>query len=257
MSRRRACVICDCGELETFLVVGQVPVHVGVLWEDAAAARACEKGPISLGVCRACGWIYNVDFDGSRIDYSQKYDNALHASSFFQEFESGLVKHLVTRYDLQGGTIAEIGCGSGHFLGLLTTAVDGRGIGFDPSHDPEYVDELASENVTFIRGEFPGTGKVPQVDLLACRQTLEHIPDPAGFLHRLRAALEDRNDTLLYFEVPNSTMPFRELSIWDLIYEHPLYFIAPTLRAVVERAGPGDETVGDLGHPVKGERISF
>jgi SAM-dependent methyltransferase len=223
------------GVLEPFLDVGTMPVHVGVLWKDAASARACPKGPMTLSLCHSCGWIYNTDFDVSLIDYSQKYDNALHASRLFQDFERDLAEHLLTRYDLHGGTIAEIGCGSGHFLGLMTRLAGGQGLGFDPSHDPEQVDPLAVDHVTFTRGEFPGIGAPPTVDLLACRQTLEHIPDPSAFLRTLRKALDP--STVVYFEVPNSTMPFLHLSIWDLIYEHCTYFVEPSLWYLFETAG--------------------
>jgi SAM-dependent methyltransferase len=225
------------GVLDPFLEVGTMPVHVGVLWEDPGEARSCAQGPMTLSLCSSCGWVYNTDFDVSLIDYSQKYDNALHASRLFQEFEHDLAEHLLTRYDLHGRTVAEIGCGSGHFLGLLAGLAEGRGIGFDPSHDPEHVDPLAADNVAFVRGEYPGDGEPPAADLLACRQTLEHIPDPAAFLRALREALHPNPDTVIYFEVPNSTMPFRDLSIWDLIYEHCTYFVEPSLRFLFEATG--------------------
>jgi SAM-dependent methyltransferase len=228
------CVICGEGCLEPFLAVGDMPVHVGVLWEDAESARNCPQGPMTLALCRSCGGIYNVDFDEDLIDYSQKYDNALHASPLFQEFERELAMHLLDRYQLRGGTIGEIGCGSGHFLGLLTGMAGGRGIGFDPSHDPDHVDPLARDVVTFVRGEYPGPVGQPQIDLLACRQTLEHIPDPAGFLRGLRRTLDGADDTVVYFDVPNSTMPFLDLSIWDLVYEHCTYFVEPSLRYLFE-----------------------
>jgi SAM-dependent methyltransferase len=233
----RPCDVCGVGVLEPFLEVGTMPVHVGVLWQDAASARACAMGPMTLSLCRSCGWVYNTDFDVSLIDYSQKYDNALHASPLFQTFERDLAEHLLTRYDLHGGTVAEIGCGSGHFLGLLTGLARGRGLGFDPSHDPDHVDPLADGHVTFIRGEYPGVGEPPAVDLLVCRQTLEHIPDPSAFLRTVRDALQPNPETVVYFEVPNSTMPFRELSIWDLIYEHCTYFVEPSLRFLFEATG--------------------
>jgi SAM-dependent methyltransferase len=231
-----ACAACGEGRLEVFLEVGAMPVHVGVLWQRAEDAQSCAKGEMRLAVCSRCGWIYNVDFDDSIVDYSQKYDNALHASPAFQDFERSLVAHLVQRYDLHGGTIGEIGCGGGHFLGLLTEAATGQGVGFDPSHDPDQIDPLAQQRVTFVRGEYPGDAP-PAFDLLACRQTLEHVRDPLGFLRTIRRALATTPDTIVYFDVPNSTMPFRDLSIWDLIYEHCSYFVDTSLRFIFEAAG--------------------
>jgi SAM-dependent methyltransferase len=236
MASEEACSVCSRGVLQPFLKVGDMPVHVGVLWREAESARTCPQGPMTLAVCDACGWVYNVDFDDGLIDYSQKYDNALHVSKLFQDFEHRLAAHLMSRYALQGGTVAEIGCGSGHFLGLLTGMVEGRGFGFDPSHDPDDIDPLARENVKFVRGEYSRVADLPQIDLLACRQTLEHIPNPAVFLRDLQRALKG-SDTVVYFEVPNSTMAFRNLSIWDLVYEHCTYFAELSLRFLFESTG--------------------
>lgn len=247
------CPLCGHGKLRRFLEVAQVPVHVGVLWPTAEAARTCATGDLSLAVCPTCGLVTNTAFDESLIDYRQKYDNALHASPLFQAFESSLVERLASRYELAGKDVVEIGCGSGHFLGLLCTHAGARGRGYDPSHDPAFADPLAAGTVEFVSDHFgPGHAGEP-VDLLACRQTLEHIEDARGFLLDLRKLLGEHDDVVTYFDVPNSTMPFESLSIWDLIYEHVHYFVAPTLRYAF--ASTGFEVL-DLWESFEGQFLS-
>jgi SAM-dependent methyltransferase len=230
------CALCGQRAVEPFLHVEDVPLHVGVLWSNRADARSCAKGDLRLAVCGACGFVSNLAFEPERIDYGQKYDNALHASPFFQKFEQDLARHLIERYALRGKLVSEIGCGDGHFLGLLCELGDNRGVGYDPSHDPAHVDPLAAGRVEFVREHYSEAHASQVTDLLCCRQTLEHIASPLPFLAAIRRALDGR-DTVVYFEVPNSTMPFRDLSIWDLIYEHCIYFTAPSLRYIFEVAG--------------------
>lgn len=248
------CPACGDGALSTFLQVPDVPVHVGVLWPTAEAARSCAKGDLDLALCPTCGLATNTAFDPDRIDYGQKYDNALHASPFFQAFESSLAAHLGDRYDLAGKSVVEIGCGSGHFLGLLCATTGARGIGFDPSHDPAHADPGAAAHVEFVRDEYGQRYGDRPVDLLVCRQTLEHIPDATAFLRDLRKLLGPHDGTVVYFEVPNSTLPFRDLSIWDLIYEHCHYFVAPSLRYAFESTG---FEVLDLRETYEGQFLSL
>jgi hypothetical protein len=65
---------------------------------------------------------------------------------------------------------------------------------------------------------------------------LEHLPQPADFLSGLRQALGDRR-TVLFFEVPNALYTFRDLGIWDIIYEHCSYFTPASLHAVFSAGG--------------------
>lgn len=249
-----SCPLCGQGALRQFLAVDRVPVHVGVLWPTAEAARACSVGDLALAVCPACGLVTNTAFDAALIDYRQKYDNALHGSPTFQAFEQSLVQHLTERYDLESSTVVEIGCGNGHFVGLLCTRAGARGVGYDPSHDPAFVDPLADGTVEFVVDAYGPSYAGHPVDLLLCRQTLEHIADARGFLLDLRKLLEGHEGVVAYFDVPNSTMPFESLSIWDLIYEHVHYFVATSVRYAFTSTG---FEVLDLRQTFEGQFLSL
>ena len=77
---------------EVFLEVRDVPVHVGVLWPSAEAARTCPRGDIRLAYAPRSGFIANQAFDPARVDYGLRYDNALHFSPYFQAFEDRLAR---------------------------------------------------------------------------------------------------------------------------------------------------------------------
>lgn len=192
---------------------------------------------MSLTVCDDCGLVWNAAFDESLMDYSLEYDNSLHASAVFREFESALIADLVRRHGLDRSALVEIGGGSGRFLGLLCEASRSTGICFDPS--------AASSGATSgggveLRPEyFTSSTVLAPFDLLCCRQVLEHVPDLHGFLAPIASTLAEHPRAGAYFDVPNSEMLFADLSIWDLVYEHCHYFVGQSLFALFDAAGLG------------------
>lgn len=229
-----ACPVC-ASPTQLFFTAADLPVHVGVLWADADSAKRAQKGPVGLAFCRACGLVHNPFFDPLLLDYGQEYDNSLHASGVFREFEVALAERLITRYDLRNASVVEVGSGGGHFLSVVCDRGDNVGTGFDPSFSTGQLEAESGGRVTIVRDEYsPGAFSGP-IDLLCCRQVLEHIPDPMAFLETLRSGAGP--GTIIYLEVPNSRMLLEGLSVWDIVYEHCLYFTDESFRFAVEAAG--------------------
>jgi len=237
MTHERTCPACFAPGYEVFLEIAGAPVHVGVVWETREAALACPRGDIHLAFCRRCGFIDNVAFDEDLVDYELRYDNALHFSKVFVEYERAVAERLVARYGIRNGHVLEIGCGGGHFLGLLCELGDNRGHGYDPSHDPGNADASVGRTVEVVKDYYSDKYKDQPADLIACRHVLEHIQDPRAFLESLRSTLEDQPDCVLYFEVPNAFLALRDLSIWDVIYEHTIYFVPNALGTLFRATG--------------------
>lgn len=141
---------------------------------------------MELVFCGNCGFLHNVAFDESLVDYSLSYDNALYFSEVFQQYERELAAGLVDRYNLREKLIVEIGCGSAHFLGLLCQLGNNRGLGFDPSHESEHLDDLAVGRVEVRREYFDESSADVDSDLVCARHFLEHIenPQPAPYTGR-------------------------------------------------------------------------
>ncbi len=229
------CPLCGSKSYEVFAELPDMPVHVGVLWASRDAARASRRGDVALAFCQSCGFVGNRAFDPSRVDYGLRYDNALHFSPTFRDYERHTAERLVERYDVRGRRVAEIGCGSGHFLSLICALGANRGIGFDPSYEPG--GEKLAKGVRILREYYAEDHAEHEADLVCCRHVLEHIPAPRDFLDMVRRSLESNRDAVVYFEVPNAYLVLRDLSIWDVIYEHCNYFAAPALDSLFRSNG--------------------
>jgi SAM-dependent methyltransferase len=192
---------------------------------------------MALALCRRCGFLTNLDFDPALVDYGRRYDNALHFSPFFQKYESELAERLIARYALRGKHVLELGCGSGHFLGLLCSLAGATGTGFDPSHDPERADPALAGRATVRREVYTERHRDVPADLVCCRHVLEHLPEPRALLASLHRTLAGRPESVLYFEVPCAYLILRDGSIWDLMYEHCGYYVPSSLARLFERSG--------------------
>ena len=181
-------------------------------------------GDIRLGFCKNCGFISNVEFNPSLLDYSINYEDQQCFSPTFNAFARGLANRLVEKYDLYEKDILEIGCGKGDFLGLLCKLGNNRGVGIDPAIVNDRINSETLEQLTFIKDYYSDKYAENHGDLVCCRHTLEHIYDTREFVHSVRRAIGDRLDTIVFFEVPDVTRMLYETAFWDIYYEHCSYF---------------------------------
>jgi hypothetical protein len=232
-----------------------VPVYCNVLLPTAETARKVARGDLKLALCRKCGHVFNTAFDPRLVDYTDRYENSLHFSPLFREYADSLARELVERHGLRGRRIVEIASGQGDFLRLLCKLGGNHGVGFDPSYreaaprDVLPVGEGTSARdgdlpVRFVKAYYGVGNEKVAADFLCCRQALEHVPDPVGFLTGLRDALHSATSagppthrTTIFFEVPNSLFSLRDGGIWDFIYEHVSYFCGRSLKGCFTRAG--------------------
>lgn len=254
MSTENVCPVCASQEVAVFFEAADMPVHVGVQWSSQDAARHCPKGDIKLAFCHNCGFIANLAFDPVHLEYTEAYDNTLHFSPFFHEYARSLATRLIERYNLYDKDVIEIGCGKGDFLILLCEMGNNRGVGFDPSYESERTASEVTERITFIQDFYAEKYADYQADLICCRYVFEHIHTPTDFLDTLRRTIGDRRDTVVFFEVPNVLFILRDLSIWDIIYEHCSYFSAGSLAHAFAACG---FDVRDLSTTYQGQYLTI
>jgi SAM-dependent methyltransferase len=247
------CPVCLSPDSTSFFELSEMPVFIGMQWDSAEEARACDKGDIDLAFCNHCGFIWNQSFNPERLAYSRGYDNSLDASPVFQNYTRDLVRRLVNEYGIRDKQVLELGCGKGVFLAQLCEEGHNRGSGFDPSYEGERSTNVANDRVTYIQDFFGEKYASHAGDLVCCRHVFEHVPDPVGFLEMIRRT-GTQNSSTVYFEVPNARFIFAKLSVWDIIYEHCNYFSAESLSYVFRKCG---FEVLHLDEPFAGQFLSI
>jgi hypothetical protein len=236
-SKYKKCPACNSSTFSVFFELSDAPIHSCRLWPSRSAAHRCPRSNIKLGFCHDCGFIVNLAFEPLHLEYTQMYENSLHFSPHFQAYVQSLAMRLIKRYKLYGKDIIEIGCGKGEFLSLLCDLGNNRGVGFDPSYDNELANSESAGRVICIRDFYSKQYAGYHGDLICCRQVFEHIQNPRTFLTMLRDTIDSRLKTVVYFEVPNMLFTLRNLSIWDIIYEHCSYFSPNSLARIFTSCG--------------------
>ena len=229
------CPNCGVKGLRKFYECRAVPAHSVLLLKSRQEALDFPKGNIELAFCSVCQFITNVAFDPALERYGAGYEATQSFSSTFNSFHQKLAEDLISRYDLHGKDIIEVGCGQGEFLELLCRLGENRGIGFDPAYSEtrstvesnariRIIDDFYSEKYSDHRGDF-----------VCCKQTLEHIPDTFNFIELTRRVVGNNQDTIVFFQVPDVTRVLCEVAFWDIYYEHCSYFSVGSLRHVFDQ----------------------
>ena len=223
------CPGCFSENVSIFYSAEDVPVHSVLLMATAQIATGYQRGDIVLGFCHNCGFISNLAFDESMLEYSDKCEESQGFSSAFNAFHHRLASHLIKRYDLENKDIIEIGCGKGEFLTLLCQLGNNRGVGFDPAYVSRDGQGSAKGNVTFVKDFFSEKYIDYHADFVCCKMTLEHICKPFSFMNTVRKLIGDRYDTVVFFQIPDVVRVLREVAFWDIYYEHCSYFSVGSL----------------------------
>ncbi|MCF6157345.1 MAG: methyltransferase domain-containing protein [wastewater metagenome] len=250
----KKCPVCSSSSFSSFYTISHMPTHVGILWKDKNEALSCPRGDIELACCSDCGFISNIAFDPSMMEYTREYDNSLYFSKCYRDYTKSIAERLIKGHQLYKKRIIEIGSGKGDFLYLLCEMGNNYGVGFDPSGDENLYQQKSADRMTLVKDYFSKKYSHYYGDFICSRNVFEHVPDPLGFLKMLRAAVHGKHNTVFYFEVPNISLILKDLSVWDIIYEHCSYFGLTSLEKVFHASG--FNTI-KLSHGFEGQFISI
>lgn len=231
------CPNCGSNHTRNFFEIKGVPVHSVLLIPDREEAINFPKRDIQLTHCQECDFVWNAVFDPTVHSYSTQYEETQGFSPTFRRFHEKLAKHLIERYDLHDKDILEIGCGKGEFLTLLCEMGNNRGVGIDPAYVNERNNSSARDRMTFIQDFYSDKYRHIKSDFVCCKMTLEHIPNTAEFIDTVHRGIEDQEDTIVFFQIPDATRVFREYAFWDIYYEHCSYFSQTSLTYLFEHNG--------------------
>ncbi len=231
-----SCPSCGSLGLTSFYRVQDVPVHTVMLMSTKNEALKYPVGDIELGVCYTCGFISNLAYEPGKYEYPCNYEGARSFSPTFTAFNDQLAARLIDRHDLHDKTIIEIGCGQGEFLSLLCEMGGNTGIGFDPAFDCTSL-RGKTHQANFIKDYYSSKYAIYQGDFICCNMTLEHTHNTADFLNMLRRTIRNRLDTIVFFQVPDTSRILKEGAFWEIYYEHCSYFSLGSLARLFQYCG--------------------
>jgi SAM-dependent methyltransferase len=231
------CSNCLSKENVIFHKSKDVPVNSVLNLKTREQALKIPRGNISLGFCENCGFISNVAFDSTLLEYSSEYESTQSFSQTYNTFARRLAEQLIDRHNLHGKDLLEIGCGNGEFLTLLCELGDNRGIGFDPAYIEGRSEGRKETKTKFIKDFYSEKYTEDVADFVYCRMTLEHIHPTAHFTRMIRQSIGERVDTIVFFQVPDVTRVLRDCAFEDIYYEHCSYFSPGSLARLFRICG--------------------
>lgn len=186
--------------------------------------------------CATCGLIRQKSIEAVSHDYSQ-IDRATTRQfpKYIDQIVGSLASHGVSMSDL----VLEIGSNDGGFLERLEAAGYTRLIGVEPSISCAEISQAKGHVVEVAHWDEKTASamreKFGPFLAVICRHTLEHVPDPLGFLQAIRTVMDPKG--IIFIEVPDArpiTHDLRGHELWD---EHLHIFSATNLSFIMRRAG--------------------
>ncbi len=210
------------------------------------------RGPGKVFHCRNCdlGILENTENTDLAKYYADEYWKThgpdLSKTVDYPEVFASYVDYQGRRLDLlapylsKNSRLLEVGCATGHFLYNVKPLVgDVVGVDYDAAAAAFAAERCGCRT---FGGALQDAGLSPHsFDLVCAFQTVEHVPDPVGFITELARYLKPGG--VLVLEVPNLSDPL--LAVYDVpayrsFYyhgEHQLYFSARSLTRAAGLAG--------------------
>jgi SAM-dependent methyltransferase len=244
-TRQADCPACGSHKVTPFYHVENVPTNSCLLFDTEEEARAWPRGRIVLGYCADCGFIHNMAFEQSSTEYSGRYEETQGFSPTFSKFHRDLAMRFLQRHNLQGKRVLEVGCGKGEFLLLLAELENVIGIGVDPSARQDRIETSPFAGRVTLYPEYYGPAHSDiEADAVVCKMTLEHIPDVATFIYKLRNNLSDERAVPVFFQIPEAERILTDCAFEDIYYEHCSYFSEASLARLFRHCGFNVLSVG-------------
>lgn len=226
------CPVCNKSSLETIYHVSSLPVLQ--LIHSATNPDGNDFSTFDLVGCSHCGHMHNRAFHPEleeRMYGDVPLSNIPVHLSMINTLRDVINWVGVDFY--QNKRVLEIGAGSGHVSRILAEKAK-EVIVFEPCASLKQ-EMLPEKNIqwhqTFFTGDIPGGN----VDLVICRQVIEHMENPFAFLKSIQQVINKGG--LAYLEVPNAAYFTEHGSFGDFHLTHVQYFIESNFCALAAKAG--------------------
>jgi 2-polyprenyl-3-methyl-5-hydroxy-6-metoxy-1,4-benzoquinol methylase len=225
------CPLCGHESFEPVFVLASAPLVP--LVRDPQTSRRLITAKLDIVGCNTCGHLFNRAFSADRCKEMYTVDfltNRPVHPSMHAHLEQ-IAQRLDERF-VRGKCVLEIGAGTGHFARILAALADSVLV-IEPSRALRK--EMVPEpNIRLINASFSPALCSQPIDLIICRQVLEHVADPIHMLREMRHVLT--SDGMIYVEVPRAEFIESSLAIIELHNAHVQYFHERTFPFLASKA---------------------
>ena len=232
--QRTKCMVCDNKLMGHLIDLPDFPMTE--IYTDELVKEKVAFADQGFQYCEKCGHgqIANViDIDlqyGDSISYNFRTSASAtgrESADFFIDFLNGVVK------DKHFRSIVEVGCNDLYILKALVGRAD-RLIGIDPilkGKEKEY----STNNIVAI-GDFLENVKIEEgIDLVICKDTLEHVSQPKQFVKKIVDRAHD--ETLFFFQFPYLETLLDGCRFDQVFHQHLNYFSLRSTIHMLEELG--------------------
>lgn len=225
------CRLCSSVDVQECLQISHVPKNIQRLLKSDEIARD-HAIDVKVRRCSSCGFVQITPMLDN--DYYDDYLMTASHSRQMQEFQRDQARDFVTRFDLSGKLVKEVGCGDGNYLMHLQEA-GAVVLGIEPS---DKFRALATNRGFDVEPGYANHGRMLRgapFDGFVTREVLEHVPDIHGFLQGIRENLKPGAFGLI--QVPSLEKALGYCRYYDFFPDHVNYFTLRTLRLSLEMNG--------------------
>ena len=242
-----SCPICEATVFDGILRFPRVPIFHII--PPGQSPTDDDFGALDIVRCKACGHLFNRGYSpetGSRIHSGGLLSNEPVSVSMSQGLER--VADWIGDPSYADLRVLEVGAGSGHMARIMARKAS-EVLVFEPALGLRE-EALPESNVTLLNLAFDPCLLSKPVDMVVCRQVLEHLADPLVLLCQMREALS--HDGKLYLEVPRAEFIEEQTALFEFHYAHVQYYHEQNLLALAKKAGFKAERLWHLkdGHDV-------
>lgn len=231
---RKRCVICETEIDKDIIPLAEFPVT-----EVYVSEKPKEKmGYVEQGFCfcKNCGHGQILNVLDPQLQYgnsetyffrSSRSMSGRATAEYFASFVNGFLGEKIYK------NIVEIGCNDLYLLKMFRDRANML-IGIDPilkGHEGE----LSGDDILGIGDFFENVDLKMNIDVVFCKDTLEHVPEPKEFIRKI----VDRcsGETLFFFQFPILEELIKEMHFEQIFHQHLNYFSIKSILRMLDDLG--------------------
>lgn len=231
---RDRCMICGSGPSEPVIRLPKFPMTE--IYTNEKVTEKVAYADQEFHFCQRCGHgqianVIDVELQyGSTLSYHFRTSESATGSEsadFFVQFLNRVagMRHF--------GTVVELGCNDLYLLKSLRPKAD-RLIGVDPIlKDREQ--ELSDDRIQVIGDFFENVELSGELDLVICKDTLEHVSDPLSFVKKI--VDKGTEETLFFFQFPILETLLSGCRFDQIFHQHLNYFSLKSIIHMLDELG--------------------